>query len=33
MKCTEKGFMLIDDELFQIAQYVEHYGFTALFKT
>ena len=32
MKSTKKGFMLIDNELFQITQYAEHSGFTALFK-
>ena len=32
MKSTKKCFMLTDDELFQITQYVEHSGFTALFK-
>ena len=32
MKSTKKGFMLTDNELFQITQYAEHSGFTALFK-
>ena len=31
-KSTQKGLMLIDDELFQITQYIEHYYFTTLLK-
>ena len=32
MKSTKIGFMLADDDLFQITQYVEYSGVTALFK-
>ena len=32
MKSTKKVFMLTDDDLFQIAQYVEHSGITAVLK-
>ena len=32
MKSAKKGFMLTDDELFQIAQYVGYSVITALFK-
>ena len=32
IESTKKGFILTDDELFQVTQYVEHSGFTALSK-
>ena len=32
MKSTKKVFMLTDDDLFQITQYVEHLGVTAVLK-
>ena len=32
IKSTKKDFMLTDHALFQITQYAEHFGFTALFK-
>ena len=32
MKSTKKSFLLTDDELFQIVQYVEYSGVNALFE-